>query len=584
MTQAGVQIAGVALVLLIAIVLTGVVARRITRRLRALHDAAREVAYEQLPAVVAELRAAAPGTVDPDEVADRASAKLVVGGADEVADVAQAFRAVHREAVRIAGEQAVMRSNVAEIFVHLSRREQRLVDAVLAQVDRVERDETDPDRLQQLYQLDHLATRMARINLSLLVLGGSGAARVRREDAPMGKVLQAAISQIEHYTRVRFGSVDDDVAVVAEAVDEIVHLLAELLDNATGYSPPESEVWVTGRALGDRIILQIVDEGVGLAPSRREQLNQLLAQPPAIDIAAVRAMGLTVVGHIAARYQIQVQLRPGQHGGTLAEVVIPKDVFRPIMAAERQPQLAPSVIAGPPAGYSTTSRQRQRQRRQWRRRRPARSPRSCSRPRRAPRRRACSTCRPRSTGSRRRARRPTTPRTTRRPRRRRASRPCRTTRRPATTAPPRRCRRGRVPGRRCRSRRCPRSSPTPTTRSSCRSSSRSTAGSAPPRCRSRSPSPSAYTVAAVPVAEEPPNWESSADEGWRAAQQAATPDVSSVTASGLPVRAPQRHLVPGAAVPSQADRSTAPRRDPSKVAAAMSAYARGVAGRRPAGS
>ena len=152
-TQAGVQIAGVALVLLIAIVLTGVVARRITRRLRALHDAAREVAYEQLPTVVAELRAAAPGTVDPDEVADRASAKLVVGGADEVADVAQAFRAVHREAVRIAGEQAVMRSNVAEIFVHLSRREQRLVDAVLAQVDRVERDETDPDRLQQLYQL-----------------------------------------------------------------------------------------------------------------------------------------------------------------------------------------------------------------------------------------------------------------------------------------------------------------------------------------------------------------------------------------------------------------------------------------------
>ena len=269
--------------------------------------------------------------------------------------MAQAFRAVHREAVRIAGEQAVMRSNVAEIFVHLSRREQRLVDAVLAQVDRVERDETDPDRLQQLYQLDHLATRMARINLSLLVLGGSGAARVRREDAPMGKVLQAAISQIEHYTRVRFGSVDDDVAVVAEAVDEIVHLLAELLDNATGYSPPESEVWVTGRALGDRIILQIVDEGVGLAPSRREQLNELLAQPPAIDIAAVRAMGLTVVGHIAARYQIQVQLRPGQHGGTLAEVVIPKDVFRPIMASERQPQLPPAVTAGLPAGYTATS-------------------------------------------------------------------------------------------------------------------------------------------------------------------------------------------------------------------------------------
>ena len=568
--------------LLIAIVLTGVVARRITRRLRALHDAAREVAYEQLPTVVAELRAAAPGTVDPDEVADRASAKLVVGGADEVADVAQAFRAVHREAVRIAGEQAVMRSNVAEIFVHLSRREQRLVDAVLAQVDRVERDETDPDRLQQLYQLDHLATRMARINLSLLVLGGSGAARVRREDAPMGKVLQAAISQIEHYTRVRFGSVDDDVAVVAEAVDEIVHLLAELLDNATGYSPPESEVWVTGRALGDRIILQIVDEGVGLAPSRREQLNALLAQPPAIDIAAVRAMGLTVVGHIAARYQIQVQLRPGQHNGTLAEVVIPKDVFRPIMAAERQPQLTPAVTAGPPAGYSTTSGGNGN-----------------------------------GNGG--------------------GGAPARPVAAELFTPAPRTAPASLfdVPTQEYRV-----ASPSPAadyTQDYSQDQTQSFAAVqdyAPPRdYRAATPMPpgpgawpplpepdvpsiladaddsielpifqsvngwfrttevpvevavpSGYTVAAVPVAEEPPNWESSADAGWRAAQQAATPDVSTVTASGLPVRAPQRHLVPGAAVPSQVDRSTTPRRDPTKVAAAMSAYARGVAGRRPNGS
>jgi signal transduction histidine kinase len=593
MTQAAIQIAGVALVLLIAIVLTGIVARRITRRLRALHDAAREVAYEQLPAVVAELRAAAPGTVDPDEVADRASARLVVGGADEVADVAQAFRAVHREAVRIAGEQAVMRSNVAEIFVHLSRREQRLVDAVLAQVDRVERDETDPDRLQQLYQLDHLATRMARINLSLLVLGGSGAARVRREDAPMGKVLQAAISQIEHYIRVRFGSVDDDVAVVAEAVDEIVHLLAELLDNATGYSPPESEVWVTGRALGDRVILQIVDEGVGLAPSRRDQLNQLLAQPPAIDIAAVRAMGLTVVGHIAARYQIQVQLRPGQHGGTLAEVIIPKNVFRPIMAAERQPNLAPSVIAGPPAGYSTTSGGNGNGG-GGAPARPIAAELFTPAPRTAP---------------------------------------------PSLFDVPTQEYRVATPGRDdaqtqqfasvqdyapvqdyasgqeyaavqeyapvqdfAQQRDFRTATPMPPG-----------PGAWPPLPEPEVPSiladaddsielpifqsvngwfktatpvevavPTAYSAPAIP--EEPPNWESSADAGWRAAQEAATPEVSSVTASGLPVRAPQRHLVPGAAVPSQADRSTAPRRDPTKVAAAMSAYARGVAGRRPAGS
>jgi signal transduction histidine kinase len=572
MTQAAIQIAGVAIVLLIAIVLTGIVARRLTRRLKYLHDAARTVAYEQLPSVVAELRAAAPGTVDPDEVADRASATLSVGGADEISDVAQAFRAVHREAVRIAGEQAVMRSNVAEIFVHLSRREQRLVDAVLAQVDRVERDETDPDRLQQLYQLDHLATRMARINLSLLVLGGSGAARVRREDAPLGKVLQAAISQIEHYTRVRFGSVDDDVAVVAEAVDEIVHLLAELLDNATGYSPPESEVWVTARGLGDRVIVQIVDVGVGLSPSRRQQLNELLAQPPAIDIAAVRAMGLTVVGHIAARYHIAVHLRPGQHTGTLAEVTIPKHVVRPIMASERGPQLAPvgvpSIVADSGNGYGSgnghgnghgsghgsghsggnggaPSRppandlftpQRPAEpslfevpTQQWPTQEIRAVPSAPSMPPSAPSRPAA----------------------------------------PVMQAPP-------GPGM---------WPPLPEPEMPAVLAAVADDSIELPIFQSVNgwfrTSDTPVDLGTAPIREavpEPVNWESGADVGWRAAQQAATPEVSTTTASGLPVRAPQRHLVPGAAAPDKP--STAPRRDPSSVAAAMSAYARGVSGRR----
>ncbi|WP_432987728.1 sensor histidine kinase [Dactylosporangium sp. CA-233914] len=569
MTQAALQSAGVAIVLLVAIVLTSYVARRLTRRLRYLQDAARTVAYDQLPSVVAELRAAAPGTVDPDEVADRASSTLVVAGSDEVADVAQAFRAVHREAVKIAGEQAVMRSNVAEIFVHLSRREQRLVDAVLAQVDKVERDETDPDRLQELYQLDHLATRMARINLSLLVLGGSGAARVRREDAPLGKVLQAAISQIEHYVRVRFGSVDDDVAVVAEAVDEIVHLLAELLDNATGYSPPESEVWVTASGLGDRVIVQIVDVGVGLSPTRRDQLNQLLSQPPAIDIAAVRAMGLTVVGHIAARYNITVQLRPGQHTGTLAEIVIPKDVFRPIMASERGPQLPPVSVpaehghngngngnGGRPNDLFTPQRPSEpslfevpAQAQQWATQELA--PIQPMQP----------------------ADRPAQPVGAGYP----SASMAQTIQQPAIQLPP------------------PPAPPGP--------------GMWPPLPEPDVPAAlaSADDEIELPIFQsvngwfrtetppglepaaiaEPLNWESGADAGWKAAAAAATPEVSTTTAAGLPVRAAGRQLVPGAAEPAQRPgapvQTGTPKRDPSQVAAAMSAYARGVANRRPQG-
>ncbi|WP_433217613.1 nitrate- and nitrite sensing domain-containing protein [Dactylosporangium sp. CS-047395] len=599
MTRAALQTVGVVVVLLVAIVLTGFVARRLTRRLRYLQDAARTVAYDQLPTVVSELRAAAPGTVDPDEVAERASSTLVVSGADEVADVAQAFRAVHREAVRIAGEQAVMRSNVAEIFVHLSRREQRLVDAVLAQVDKVERDETDPDRLQELYQLDHLATRMARINLSLLVLGGSGAARVRREDAPLGKVLQAAISQIEHYVRVRFGSVDDDVAVVAEAVDEIVHLLAELLDNATGYSPPDSEVWVTARGLGDRVIVQIVDVGVGLSPTRREQLNQLLAQPPAIDIAAVRAMGLTVVGHIAARYNISVQLRPGQHTGTLAEIIIPKEVFRPIMASERGPQLAPATVGAPEhngngsrPGNDLFTPQRPSEPSLFEVPAPAQAQQWATQ--------ELTTIQ--------------------------SSAPTQVFQAPDYDAPypaqsyqaepvqsyqaqpaydayeqPSSSRPAAPPGPGMWP-------PLPEPEVPAILSAEDDAMELPifnsvsgwfhvetppglaepePAMAMSAPAPAPVAAAAAP---EPRNWESSADAGWRAAAEAATPSVSDTTAAGLPVRAAGRHLVPGAAEPTQQQQrpgtpmqTGTPKRDPSRVAAAMSAYARGVANRRPQG-
>ncbi|MFI5908961.1 nitrate- and nitrite sensing domain-containing protein [Dactylosporangium sp. NPDC051541] len=593
MTRAALQTAGVVVVLLVAIVLTGFVARRLTRRLRYLQDAARTVAYDQLPSVVAELRAAAPGTVDPDEVADRASSTLVVSGSDEVADVATAFRAVHREAVKIAGEQAVMRSNVAEIFVHLSRREQRLVDAVLAQVDRVERDETDPDRLQELYQLDHLATRMARINLSLLVLGGSGAARVRREDAPLGKVLQAAISQIEHYVRVRFGSVDDDVAVVAEAVDEIVHLLAELLDNATGYSPPESEVWVTARGLGDRVIVQIVDTGVGLSPSRREQLNELLSRPPAIDIAAVRAMGLTVVGHIAARYNIQVALRPGQHTGTLAEIIIPKEVFRPILASERGPQLTTATVGAPNGNGSRpgggggdlfTPQPRSEPSlfevpapaQQWATQEltPINSS-AATQVFQAPDYDAPYDPAPYESAA-------TTQATSSYP-------PVQ----PAPHAQPAPPGPGMWP---------PLPEPeVPAILASAEDDAmelpifKSVSGwfhvDTPPELQAEAPvsaQPAMATVAAAAAAPEPKNWESSADAGWRTAAEAATPQVSSTTAAGLPVRAAGRHLVPGAAEPTQQQpgrqvETGTPKRDPSRVAAAMSAYARGVANRRPQG-
>ena len=497
MRRAWTEAAGVVLALAVAVLLTGFVARRITRRLRRLQEEARTVAYQRLPTVVNELRRAAPGTVHPDEVANRAAGDIAVSGSDEIADVAQAFRAVHREAVRIAGEEAVMRSNVADIFVHLSRREQKLVDAVLAQVDLVERDETDPDRLQQLYRLDHLATRMARINLSLLILGGSHAERVRHEDVSLVKLMQAAISQIEQYQRVRFGLVDNDVVVVSEVVDEVVHLLAELLDNATENSSPDSDVWIAGRALGDRVIIQIGDEGDGLSPRRRDELNGLLAAPPAIDVAAVQAMGLTVVGHIAARYGIRVELRPGQRVGTIAEITVPARLFRPNVPADRM--YPPAPLPAAPNGHD----------------------------------RAISS-------------------------------------RPASFFS------GGYGNAAVRPIGLP---------------------SWPPLAESAAPvglvAPIDETVV-LPIFQEtsgwfrtvhppspdgPVNWETAADEGWMAAANAANPDVTERTSVGLPLRTPQRHLVPGAASAPEPV-SDPKRRDPAAIAAAMSAYARATAVRR----
>ncbi|MFD0748165.1 nitrate- and nitrite sensing domain-containing protein [Phytohabitans flavus] len=339
--------AAMAVALALTVLVTWAVARQITNRLRRLRDAANTVAFDELPAMVEELRRP-DASVHPEMLAAQVTTNLDRGSGDEIGEVGEAFTAVHRAAVRTAAEQAVMRANTAKIFIHLSRREQRLVDAVLAQVDLAEQDETDPDRLQRLYTLDNLATRMGRINASLLVLGGVGVGRMRQDDVPLSKMLQAALSQIEHYERVRLGVVDTDVAVSRDGVDEVVHLLAELMDNATTYAPPESETWVTARSLGDRVIVQISDEGVGLPKERLAQLNHLLRQPPAIDVAAVRAMGLVVVGQLAIRLGATVELRPGPRLGTIAEVALPGKLIRPLPEDEELPSAGHSPLFGSP--------------------------------------------------------------------------------------------------------------------------------------------------------------------------------------------------------------------------------------------
>lgn len=236
--------------------------------LRRLRDTARRVARQALPAEVARLadHEMLRG-LTPEQFADGTRVPVEVRGRDELAEVGEAFNAVYREAVRVAAEQATLRVGIAAMLENLARRGQRLAGRLAAELDEVERTEEDPERLGQLFRLDHLATLLTRTNDSLLVLGGGASARPHLSDEPLADVLRAAQGQVEQYTRIEVGTFDDAVAIRAGVVDDLVKLLAELLDNGCRYS--DQPVVVSARLLTDRVVIQVVDAGIGIDEDRR---------------------------------------------------------------------------------------------------------------------------------------------------------------------------------------------------------------------------------------------------------------------------------------------------------------------------
>jgi signal transduction histidine kinase len=314
--------------LLLAILFAWMVARSMARSLRELRHGALTVAQYGLPQAVARLRdPTLTSQMSAQQVAVQIAEPLPVRSRDEFGQVAEAFNAVHLEAVRTAAEQAALRASVATMFVNLARRSQILVDRLIGHLDRLERGEEDPDRLAELFQLDHLATRMRRNDENLLVLAGADSTRIQREPAPLMDVLRAAQSEVEHYTRIEFGMIDRDVEIAAHAVNDMVHLIAELLDNATAFSSPETAVMVEARRLGDRAVLLIEDRGIGVSPDQLQELNERLANPPMVDVAVSRMMGLVVVARLAARHGVKVELRPARDRGTIADVTLPAGVL-----------------------------------------------------------------------------------------------------------------------------------------------------------------------------------------------------------------------------------------------------------------
>ncbi|WP_051738441.1 sensor histidine kinase [Kitasatospora setae] len=317
----------VALVLVVAIAGAALVARSMVRSLTRLQTSAEDVAERRLPELVKTLSES-----DPHDV-DVTVEPVGVDSADEIGHVAHAFDMVHREAVRLAAEQALLRGNINAMFTNLSRRSQGLIQRQLSLISELESREADPDQLASLFKLDHLATRMRRNGENLLVLAGEDPGRRWTRPVPLVDVLRAAASEVEQYERVELASVPT-AEVAGRIVNDLVHLLAELLENATSFSSPQTRVRVTGHALPDgRVLIEIHDTGIGLSPDDLADINERLANPPVVDVSVSRRMGLFVVGRLSLRHGIRIQLRPSDSGGTTALVMLPVDVTN---SAERR--------------------------------------------------------------------------------------------------------------------------------------------------------------------------------------------------------------------------------------------------------
>ncbi|GAA4607818.1 signal transduction histidine kinase [Actinoplanes octamycinicus] len=336
----------VLLVLAIGVALAILLARNLNSAAHRLRDGALTVANRELPDAVHRLKDASDldnGGVDRVVAEIRNPIRLT--GQDEFGQVAKAFEVVHREAVRVAAEQAAWRTSVSTMFVSLARRSQRLVDKMIRELDQIEGGEQDPQRLARLFDLDHLATRMRRNDENLLVLAGAEPGAPRREDASLLDVLRAAQSEVEQYNRVDFGVVDRDVGIAAAAVGEVVRLIAELLDNGTRFSPPRTQVVAHGQRVDSQVVIQIEDRGLGISEEQRKAINKRLAEPAEVDVTAFRLMGFAVVARLAARRGIRVRLIPSPMGGTVAEVMLPAEILvklaQPAPVAPPAPPMEP---------------------------------------------------------------------------------------------------------------------------------------------------------------------------------------------------------------------------------------------------
>jgi signal transduction histidine kinase len=308
------------LAVITSIVVSITTTRALLRQLEKLRNSARELADRRLPGIVERL-----GHGETVDVATEAPPLSF--GNDEIGQVGRAFNSVQETAIRTAVEQAELRRGFRDILLSLARRSQALVHRQLTLLDEMERRNDDPKDLEELFRVDHLATRMRRNAENLIVLSGSTPARGWRRPVPMIDVVRSAVAEVEDYTRVAVASTIGDVSLAGRSVGDIVHLLAELIENALAFSPPYTQVEISGRRVAKGYVIEIEDHGLGMTDELLESLNDRISNPPEFNLSSSVHLGLYVVGRLAERYDVGVSLKHSSYGGTTAVVLIPRELI-----------------------------------------------------------------------------------------------------------------------------------------------------------------------------------------------------------------------------------------------------------------
>jgi signal transduction histidine kinase len=312
-------IAGIGLMAILLAIAVGIIlGRGLIRQLNNLKESAVKLSADQLPSAIRRLRAG-------EDVSVGVEVPQLEPGSDEIGQVRQAFNAAARTAIAAAVDEIKIRQGVNDVFRSLARRNQSLLTRQLQLLDSMERRVHDPEELADLFRVDHMTTRMRRHAEGLLIVAGGSSGRTWREPVPIVDVMRAAAAEVEDYTRIRV-TARTSAALSGHAVADVIHLLAELLENAATFSPANTPVRMDSERVGRGVIVEIEDRGLGMSEDQLAAINKTLVDPPLFDLSGSDQLGLFIAGQLGKRHEVRVTLRSSAYGGVTAVVLIPTEL------------------------------------------------------------------------------------------------------------------------------------------------------------------------------------------------------------------------------------------------------------------